>query len=51
MQIRGLGKTVLAIYLIAAGVIPYLPYASGLMPLVSLMAVVAGVLLLLERKR
>ena len=51
MQIRGLGKTGLAIYVIAVGVIPYLPYASGRMPLVSLMAVVAGVLLLLERKR
>jgi hypothetical protein len=51
MQLRGLGKTVLGIYLIAVGVVPYLPYFAGLMPLVSLMAVVAGVLLLLERKR
>ncbi len=52
MQIRGLSRTVLGIYLIAVGVVPYLPLvSSGLMPLVSLMAIVAGVLLLFERKR
>ncbi len=51
MRIRGLGRTVLGIYLIAVGVVPYLPFFSGLMPLVSLMAIVAGVLLLLERGR
>jgi len=51
MQIRGLSKTVLGIYLIAVGVVPYLPLLSGLMPLVSLLAIVAGVLLLFERKR
>jgi hypothetical protein len=51
MQIRGLSRTVLGIYLIAVGVVPYLPLLSGLMPLVSLMAIVAGVLLLFERKR
>jgi len=50
MQIRGLSRTVLGIYLIAVGVVPYLPLLSGLMPLVSLMAIVAGVLLLFERK-
>jgi hypothetical protein len=51
MQIRGLSRTVLGIYLIAVGVVPYLPLLSGLMPLVSLMAIVAGVLLLFERGR
>jgi hypothetical protein len=51
MQVRGLSKTVLGIYLIAVGVVPYLPLLSGLMPLVSLLAIVAGVLLLFERKR
>jgi hypothetical protein len=51
MQIRGLSKTVLGIYLIAVGVVAYLPLLAGLMPLVSLLAIVAGVLLLFERKR
>lgn len=51
MQIRGLARTVLGIYLIAVGVVPYLPLLSGLMPLVSLLAIVAGVLLLFEGRR
>lgn len=50
MRIRGLGKTVLGIYLVAVGVVPYLPLLSGLAPLVSLLAIVAGVLILLERR-
>ncbi len=49
MRIRGLGRTALGIYLVAAGVVPYLPLLSGLAPLVSLTAIVAGVLILLER--
>lgn len=44
-----LGATVLGIYLIAVGVVPYLPFLAGLSPLLSLMAVVAGVLILLGR--
>ncbi len=51
MPIRGLAKTVLGVYLIAVGVVPYLPHLQGLMPLVSLAAIVAGLLLLLERRR
>jgi hypothetical protein len=51
MQTRGLARTVLGIYLIAVGVVPYLPLLSGLMPLVSLLAIVAGVLLLFESRR
>ena len=44
-----LGATVLGIYLIAVGVVPYLPFLAGLSPLLSLMAIVAGVLILLGR--
>lgn len=44
-----LGTTVLGIYLIAIGVLPYLPLLMGLGPLVSLMAIAAGVLILLGR--
>jgi surface polysaccharide O-acyltransferase-like enzyme len=51
MQLRGLSRTVLGIYLVAVGIVPYLPFRSGLMPLVSLTAIVAGVLLLVERRR
>ena len=43
-----LGSTVLGIYLIAIGVVPYLP-AVGLSMLVSVLAIVAGVLILLGR--
>jgi hypothetical protein len=42
-----LGVTVLAVYLIAVGVVPYL--LPTVVPLVSLLAVAAGVLLLLGR--
>ena len=44
-----LGMTVLGIYLIAIGVFPYLPLLGGLSPLLSLAAIVAGVLILLGR--
>jgi hypothetical protein len=44
-----LGVTVLGIYLIVIGVLPYLPFLAGLSPLVSLMAIVAGVLILMGR--
>jgi hypothetical protein len=40
---------VLGIYLIAVGIVPYLPFLSGLSPLLSLAAIVAGVLILLGR--
>ena len=43
-----LGTTVLGIYLIAVGVVPYLP-AMGVSMLVSVLAIVAGVLILLGR--
>ncbi len=48
-NIGRLGTTVLGIYLIAVGVVPYLPYLFGLSPFVSLLAVVAGVSILLGR--
>jgi hypothetical protein len=44
-----LGTTVLGIYLIVIGVFPYLPFLLGLSPLVSLLAIVAGVLILMGR--
>ena len=47
-SIGRLGTTVLGIYLIAIGVVPYLP-AMGLSMLVSVLAIVAGVLILLGR--
>jgi hypothetical protein len=43
-----LGMTVLGIYLIAQGVFPYLP-VLGLAPLMSVAAIVAGVLILMGR--
>jgi hypothetical protein len=43
-----LGSTVLGVYLIAIGVVPYLP-AMGVSMLVSVLAIVAGVLILLGR--
>ena len=43
-----LGMTVLGIYLIAVGIVPYLP-TIGLGPLLSLAAIVAGVLILSGR--
>ncbi len=52
MQIRGLAKTVLGVYLITEGVLRLLPVTLiGLAPLVALAAVAAGVLLLLDRRR
>ena len=47
-SIGRLGTTVLGVYLIAVGVVPYLPPA-GISVLVSVLAVVAGVLILLGR--
>ena len=47
-NIGRLGTTVLGIYLIAVGVVPYLP-AMGVSMLVSVLAIVAGVLILLGR--
>jgi len=47
-NIGRLGSTVLGIYLIAIGVVPYLP-PFGLSVLVSVLAIVAGVLILLGR--
>jgi hypothetical protein len=47
-NIGRLGTTVLGVYLIAVGVVPYLP-AMGISMLVSVLAVVAGVLILLGR--
>ena len=44
-----LGMTVLGIYLIAIGIVPYLPFLAGISPLLSLMAIVAGVLILMGR--
>jgi hypothetical protein len=44
-----LGMTVLGVYLIAIGILPYLPFLSGLSPLLSLAAIVAGVLILMGR--
>jgi hypothetical protein len=43
-----LGMTVLGIYLIAVGIVPYLP-TIGLGPLLSVAAIVAGVLILSGR--
>ena len=43
-----LGMTVLGIYLIAQGVFPYLPIL-GLSPLMSVLAIVSGVLILMGR--
>jgi hypothetical protein len=43
-----LGMTVLGIYLIAQGIVPYLP-TLGLAPLMSLAAIVAGALILMGR--
>ena len=49
MKIGGrLGMTLLGIYLIAVGVLPYLPLL-GLGPLVSLLAIIAGILIILGR--
>jgi len=45
---RSLGMTVLGIYLIAVGIVPYLP-PFGLATLVSVAAIVAGILILLGR--
>jgi hypothetical protein len=47
-NIGRLGTTVLGVYLIAVGVVPYLP-AMGISMLVSVLAIVAGVLILLGR--
>jgi VIT1/CCC1 family predicted Fe2+/Mn2+ transporter len=44
-----LGMTVLGIYLIVSGILPYLPFLAGLSPLMHLAAIVAGVLILLGR--
>jgi hypothetical protein len=44
-----LGMTVLGVYLILIGIVPYLPFLAGLSPLLSLMAIVAGVLILMGR--
>ncbi|HUG52322.1 MAG TPA: hypothetical protein VMR21_01920 [Vicinamibacteria bacterium] len=47
-NIGRLGATVLGIYLIAVGVVPYLP-PVGISALVSVLAIVAGVLILMGR--
>jgi len=47
-DIGRLGATVLGVYLIAVGVVPYLP-PMGVSMLVSVLAIVAGVLILLGR--
>ena len=47
-NIGRLGTTVLGVYLIAVGVVPYLP-PLGISMLVSVLAIVAGVLILLGR--
>lgn len=47
-NIGRLGSTVLGIYLIAVGVVPYLP-PMGVSMLVSVLAIFAGVLILLGR--
>jgi len=44
-----LGTTLLGVYLIAVGVLPYLPLLSGLAPLASLLAIIAGIVILLGR--
>jgi hypothetical protein len=48
-NIGKLGATVLGIYLIAIGVVPYLPAGLPLSLLVSVLAIVAGVLILMGR--
>jgi hypothetical protein len=45
-NIGKLGATVLGIYLIAVGILPYVPLG---IPLIPVLAVVAGVLILLGR--
>lgn len=47
-NIGRLGTIVLGIYLIAVGVVPYLP-PMGVSMLVSVLAIVAGVLILMGR--
>ena len=47
-NIGRLGTTVLGVYLIAVGVVAYLP-PMGISMLVSVLAIVAGVLILLGR--
>ncbi len=44
-----LGMIVLGFYLIAIGVFPYLPFLMALSPLLSVAAIVAGVLILMGR--
>ena len=44
-----LGMTLLGIYLIAVGIVPYVPALGGFVSLVSLLAVAAGVVILLGR--
>jgi hypothetical protein len=44
-----LGMTLLGIYLIAVGVLPYLPLVAPISPLISVLAIVAGVLILMGR--
>lgn len=46
---KKLTTTLLGIYLISVGVLPYLPLLGGLGSLVSLLAIVTGVLILLGR--
>jgi hypothetical protein len=48
-NIGKLGATVLGVYLIAVGVMPYLPFLLPLSPLMSVLAIVAGVLILMGR--
>ena len=47
-NIGRLGTTVLGVYLIAVGVVPYLP-PMGISVLVSVLAIAAGVLILMGR--
>jgi hypothetical protein len=44
-----LGMTLLGIYLIAVGVLPYLPLVAPISPLISVLAIVAGVFILMGR--
>jgi hypothetical protein len=48
-QIGRVGATVLGVYLIAVGVMPYLPFLLPLSPLMSVLAVAAGILILMGR--
>jgi hypothetical protein len=48
-NIGKLGTTVLGVYLIAVGLIPYLPLGFPLSYLASVLAIVAGVLILMGR--